>query len=106
MNDITTTDLSDFGSREYKLLCVLIDAMEDQGLPEDFEPNEVHPMFNKDSGHVFLTNSEFQACMMNGDKLETWYHCGNCGHEGFAEDCKLNDEGCECCKTDEVENEN
>lgn len=34
---ITTTDLADFGYRELGLLRELIEAMEDHGLPEDFE---------------------------------------------------------------------
>jgi hypothetical protein len=35
--------------------------------------------------------------MMNGDKLEMWHNCSNCGHEGFAEDCQLNEDGCNEC---------
>ena len=40
-------------------------------------------MFNKMSGNVFLTNSEFQVAMMNGDTLESFYSCLQCGNEGF-----------------------
>ena len=86
MDKITTTDLADFGSRERKLLCELLNAWREQGLPEDFEADEVVPMFNKNSGLVFLTNSEFQSCLMNGNKLDLWCHCSNCGHEGFLGD--------------------
>jgi hypothetical protein len=97
--DITTTDLADFGSRERHMLVELLTAWDDQGLPDDFDDSEVRPMMNRNSGNVFLTNSEFQVAMMNGEKLETWYNCPNCGCEGFAEDCKLNDEGCnQCCE--------
>lgn len=96
--ETVTSDLSKFGWREWVLLRELLDAMIDQGLPDDFEQCEVQPMFNRKSGCVFLTNSEYQAAMMNGDKLETWYNCFNCGHEGFAEDCKLCEDGCNECK--------
>lgn len=94
----TTTNIADFGYSELKELRRLIDAWMDQGLPEDFEGFEVHPMMNKNSGKVFLTNDEYQVAMMNGDKLESWYCCGYCGHEGFREDCQLTDEGCNECR--------
>ena len=64
----------------------LITAWNHQGLPEDFYNDEVRPMMNMSSGYVFLTNSEYQVAMMNGDKLESWYSCPECGHEGFLED--------------------
>ncbi len=96
--EITTTNLADFGKRERWLLVELLQAWDTQSLPEEFCDDEVHPMMNRNSGNVFLTNSEFQVAMMNGNKLEMWHHCGNCGHEGFEEDCKVNDDGCNECK--------
>lgn len=101
INEITTTNLADFGSREREMLIELLIAWRDQGLPEDFYMDEVIPMFNRNSGSVFLTNSEYQVAMMNGDKLEMWHYCPNCGHEGFEEDCQLNDEGCNECQEQE-----
>jgi hypothetical protein len=95
--ETTTTDISKFGSRERLMLVEILTAWCNQGLPEDFENDEVTPMMNMNSGYVFLSNSDFQVAMMNGDKLERWYTCGECGHEGFAEDCKLNEDGCNEC---------
>ncbi len=95
--NITTTDLSDFNEANLKDLEKLLKAHREQGLPEDFNKHGVHVMMNKHSGNVFLTNSEFQVAMLNGNDLESWYYCFNCGHEGFAEDCQLNDEGCNEC---------
>jgi len=92
--EITTTDLADFGSRERALMIDLLNAWREQGLPDDFEYDEVRVMMNRNSGYVFLTNSEYKTAMMNGDKLELWHNCGNCGNEGFAEDCQINEEGC------------
>jgi len=83
---ITTTSLSDFGFLELKQLEALIRAYREQGLPDDFWNEDVTPMFNKNSGVVFLTNSEYQVAMLNGDTLESWHNCPECGHEGFAED--------------------
>ena len=102
--EICTTDLADFGSRERWMLKEILEAWDNQGLPDGFYDEEVRPMMNRNSGCVFLTNSDYQACMMNGDKLELWQSCSNCGHEGFAEDCILNDDGCyECSPQDEEE---
>ena len=83
---MTTTNLSDFGYRELTMLEELLKAMREQGLPEDFYDNEVHPMFNQYSGNVFLTNSECQAAMLNGEKLESFYFLSYHGNEGFLED--------------------
>lgn len=97
MKEITTTNFADFGYSERIQVLRLISAWHEQGLPEGFYEEEVIPMMNRDSGYVFLTNSEYQVVMLNGSNLEIWHHCGNCGHEGFAEDCQLNDEGCNEC---------
>jgi hypothetical protein len=79
----TTTDFSKFGSRERHMAKELLQAWEDQGLPEDFESNEVTIMMNTNSGNVFLTNSEFQVAMLADKKLESFYSCAQCGNEGF-----------------------
>jgi len=99
--EITTTNLAHFGSRERGMLVDLLNAWEKQGLPDNFFDDEVTCMMNKNSGNVFLTNSDFQTAMMNGDDLEMWHNCPNCGHEGFQEDCQLNDDGCYECREEE-----
>lgn len=80
------TDLSDFGYRELVMLEELIKAMRKQGLPDDFYDDEVHPAMNTYSGDVYLTNSDYQIAMMNGDELETWYFLSYHGNEGFLDD--------------------
>jgi hypothetical protein len=94
--EITTTDLSKFGKIELTELAVLIKAMDQQGLPDDFNNDEVTPMFNTNSGNVFLTNSDFQVAMMNGDDLESFYSCPNCGHEGFKDEMDHNADDKDC----------
>lgn len=89
-NEITTTNLADFGWRERRMAAELLTASCDQGFPEDFEDEGVVLMMNRNSGNVFFTNEEYQVCMMNGDKLESFYSTPYSGHEGFAEDL-LND---------------
>ncbi len=102
---ITTTNLADFGHREREEMTHLLNAWNQQGLPDDFCDDQVTFVFNKMSGCVFLTNGEYQTAMMNGDKLEIWHNCSNCGHEGFAEDCQLNDDGCNECNEIEEDDE-
>lgn len=99
--EITTTDLSDFSSDERYDLVQLLNAWRYQGLPSDFYQDEVVPMMNKNSGNVFLTNSEYQVAMMNGNKLEIFHSCSNCGHEGFSDECQLNSDGCNECKSEQ-----
>ena len=84
--NVTTTDLSKFGYRELSMLCDLLSALREQGLPRDFENNEVTPMMNTYSGNVFLTNSEYQVAMLNGDKLESFYFLSYHGNEGFLDE--------------------
>lgn len=79
----TTTDLAQFGTRELKEVRDLLDAMLTQGLPEDFSNEGVHPMFNKNSGLVFLTNADYDVCMLNDGKLESFYTSPYAGIEGF-----------------------
>jgi|ERR1035437_2409569 formylmethanofuran dehydrogenase subunit E len=103
---MTTTNLSDFGYRELAMLRDLIDAMLKQGLPDEFSTDEVTPMMNQNSGNVFLTNSEYEVAMLNGDKLESFYSCVECGNEGFKEDIAWDSEKhvCgECAKNAEEE---
>lgn len=83
---VTTTDLAEFGWREKRMAAELLLASCDHGLPDDFYDESVSVMFNVNSGYVFLTNSEYQVAMMNGDKLESWYYLPYSGEEGFKDD--------------------
>ncbi len=83
MSDFYTEDFAEFGIREIKLLNVLLAAWIEQGLPDDFYNDGVKPALNKQSGYVFLTNSEYQVAMMNGERLESHYSLPHSGDEGF-----------------------
>ena len=87
-NEITTTNLGDFGYRERAMAAELLTASIKQGFPEDFEDDGIQIMMNRNSGNVFFTNSEYQVAMMNGDDLETFYTTPYSGHEGFADELK------------------
>lgn len=90
----TTTDLSKFGQRELKALEFTLKCWREHGLPADFNNDEVHPMMNMNSGCVFLTNSDYQVAMINGQKLESFYSCPECGEEGFKDDILEMDSAC------------
>ncbi len=94
--EIVTTDLGKFGYRELMELELLLKAYREQGLPPDFDNDEVVPHFNTNSGNVFLSNNDYQVAMLNGDKLESFYNCPECGHEGFKDEMEHN--GNEACK--------
>lgn len=83
MTNYTTTDFAKFGARERKLAEELLKAWREQGLPSDFYGDEVTIMCNLHSGNVFLTNSEFQVAMINGENLESFYTDFETGEEGF-----------------------
>lgn len=85
-NDPCTTNLADFGARERHELIEILQAWESGGLPDDFYDDEVVPMFNRYTGYVFLTNSEYQVCMVADGKLESWYTTPYSGYEGFLDD--------------------
>ena len=84
----TTTNLAQFGNSELVEVRDLLDAMLNSGLPSDFYEDAVQPMFNLNSGCVFLTNSEYQVCMINEGKLESFYSSPYAGLEGFYDDLK------------------
>ena len=85
---MTSTDFAKFGSRERELAAKLLNASIDQGFPDDFYQDEINIMMNINSGNVFFTNSDFQVAMMNGDKLESFYHSPYEGMEGFYNELK------------------
>jgi hypothetical protein len=95
MTEMTTTNLSDFGNREKRMAGELLIAM-CSGLPDDFDDDEVTVMMNRNSGNVFLTNANFDVAMMHRGKLESFYSCPECGHEGFRDEMAHNPDNAEC----------
>jgi hypothetical protein len=92
MDDHTITDdLSRFGFRELKIAAELLTILtkdDNRSLLGD----GVKVMMNANSGYVFLSDEDFNTAMINGDKLELWLNCPECGAEGFAEDIAWNPE--------------
>ena len=88
MTDYYTENLSEFGRRELAEVKDLLTAMIDKGLPLDFDDEEVRPAFNKNSGFVFLTNSEYQVAMYDEEtkSLFSFYSTPYGGEEGSLEE--------------------
>jgi len=91
-DDIVTSDLSRFGFRELKMAAELLTAWCDHNKRNAELGMGVHVCMNTQSGYVFLTDEDFNVAMMNGDTLENFYSCPECGNEGFAEDINWNKE--------------
>lgn len=94
-----TYDLSEFGYREKDMAADILKAY----IKDTFEfmGDKTRIGFNMNSGNVWLEDEDYNTAMMNGDNLEQWFNCGNCGNEGFSEDITLNDEGCNDCIDDQ-----
>ena len=95
MRDTVTSDLGEFGFGELREAARLLSAYCDNPSAVSLGEN-VRIFMNKNSGFVFLSDDDYSVAMMNGDKLEMFYSCPECGKEGFAED--LEDEGGSCWK--------
>lgn len=85
-NEVYTQDLSDFGARERAMAAELLAAR----LPDGFSDDGVKLAMNRNSGFVFLVNSDSQCAMMNGDELQLFHSTPYSGLEGFI--CDLLDE--------------
>lgn len=86
MSETYTENLSDFGLIELEEARNILDAMIDNGLPSDFENEGVKIAFNRNSGKVFLTNSDYQVAVCSeterGKYLESFYSSPYQGLEG------------------------
>tara|TARA_R100000908_G_C3669429_1_gene93001 strand:- start:34 stop:384 length:351 start_codon:yes stop_codon:yes gene_type:complete len=84
--DLYTEDLSVFGNRELDEAGKLLSAIK-KGLPDDFYNDGIRVGFNRNSGYVFLTNSEYQVAMLDDEgKLYSFYSTPYEGIEGSYED--------------------
>lgn len=83
IEDVLTSDLSKFGYTEWVAVRDILNALLEHGVPDGFYNDGITPMLNTESRYVFLTNSEYQVCMVNNEKLEMVLCCSNCGVEGF-----------------------
>lgn len=87
MQNSYTENLAEFGYREIKELSDILNAWVNHGLPDNFYGDQVRPAFNKNSGYVFLVNSDYDVAMLTCEaKLEKWHTLPYSGEEGFLSD--------------------
>lgn len=84
MDDIVTSDLSNFGYREIREAINLLNAYLEN--PTIILEDGLKICFNTHSGYVFLSDEEYNVYMVNNNKLEQWHNCPICGAEGFLEE--------------------
>ena len=91
-------DFADFAEYEFDTAIeLLIQYKNKKETFKNFYHKGVKPFVNKDSGKVFLSNSEYQVLMLNPEgNLEEFYSCPECGFEGFQDE--LVEDGNDCCR--------
>ena len=93
---MNTRDLSKFGHRERQMAAKLLTAIGTTNDTTKYLGDDVAVEFNPNSGNVFLVDGDFNVAMLNGDTLEDFIICGDCGHEEVASEFvqNVNDECC------------
>lgn len=92
--DNPTSDLARFGYRELAMAATLLKEYAQH--PPEWLGENVRVWMNTHSGNVFLSDEDFNVGMMNGEKLEQFHSCPECGHEGFLEEMEHNPKNDEC----------
>lgn len=88
-----TDDWSKFGYREIEMAKELLSHIK-----EIDSYGKVTVYFNTESGYVFLSDEEWRTWMMNGEKIEEWFSCPYCGHEGFKDEVEHEPQDEECTR--------
>jgi hypothetical protein len=95
MENIVTSDLSEFGYRELKIAGQLLSTLKTDKDKTRFIDEGLTVFFNKKSGYVFLSDENFNVAMMNGDILEDFINCPDCGNAALASEFSTESD---CCK--------
>ena len=93
---MNTNDLSKFGYRELALAGKLLSALKTGNDKTEYLTEGIKVEFNPNSGNVFLVDDDCNVAMMNGDKLEDFFSCPQCEHEGFKEEMEHNADDKDC----------
>jgi hypothetical protein len=94
-----TQNLADFGNTEREEAAQLLSALgSNRDDTTHFSDRGVAVEFNPMSGYVFLVDEDYNTAMMNGDRLENFHTCFNCGGEGLASDFREDNSGSDCCQ--------
>lgn len=90
MDNPVTSNLAEFGNKEIaeagKILTLYSEDKLTKIARDYFYTEGVNICFNKNSGYVFLSNSEYQVLMENDGKLDLFIYCSEHGSEGVLSD--------------------
>ena len=89
-------DLSNFGYLEISQIAEVLQAYASGNVKDEIEP-PIKVGYNGGSVLAFIIDADNRTYMINDDKLEEWYTCGNCGKEGFLEEFKIYETNCKDC---------
>lgn len=95
MHEVKELSFDGWVYHEMDLAAKLLDQYSDRPRDSGLE-GPISLGFNLDSGNVFLFDDNGNVAMLNLNKLEPWYTCPYCGHEGFKEDMDHEPEDNEC----------
>lgn len=98
MTNPVTHDLREFGLRELKRASMLLESYKSGKDKTQFLGDDVRVCFNKNSGYVFLTDSDYNTAMLD-DRLflQDFLYCPECGYEELSSDFRENAIN-NCCK--------
>lgn len=94
---MNTRNLEEFGYAEREEAGRLLSALGTSKDNTEFLGDGVAVEFNPYSGNVFLVDEDYNVAMMDGDYLEDFHTCPNCGGEGIAPEFR-EDNTDECCQ--------
>lgn len=98
MQNIVTSDISKFGQRERELAKKLLSVYGTKDDRTKHLGDGIQVFMNRDSGYVFLSDEDYNVALLNGNKLEDFHSCPNCGNESVASQFRNDFDDVECCK--------
>lgn len=82
MDNIVTSDLTQFGYRELDMAADLLKAYANGKGATGFLGDGVNVFMNKNSGNVFLSDEDYNVGVLEDGKVVQFYSCPQCGNEG------------------------
>jgi len=93
IDEVLTKDWTKFGNIEIETAKELLSHIKEIDCY-----GKVEVWFNLYSGNVFLCDEDYNVWMMNGEIIDQWFSCPQCGHEGFKENMSHNLDNSDCVK--------
>ena len=88
MSDVYTASFEKWGHWELAEGANILNAYAEHGQP-DFLSDGITLNFNPTSGKVFMSDSEYNVAVLEGDELVQFFYCAQCGFEGTEEEASF-----------------